>query len=387
VEQTRDTALAEIVVHLQAEHDLKVGTTTVWKFFERQGLAYTKLLGSIVMLRGNTPMKCKRNSGGRAIDHHSLQVMRQQAIKAVREGQTVQSVAAAFGVNIRSVFRWLSDFANGGQNALLAKPISGRPPKISVEEMHWLAQAVRDHSRQQYRFEFDLWTLSLIAELIRRQFGKTLSLSAVTRIMKRPGFTAQKPLYRCLAAGCGTGTPVGKRDLPGEAGLRSDYHAGTTWALQGETPLVEATGRRFSVNMLSAVGTRGEFRFMLHDGTVTASVFREFLKRLPIGAEQPVFVIVNGHLVHRGRRVRAFVEEQAGRLRLFHLPPYSPQLNPDEQAKRCASRQASCAEPGRHEEVGGRAAQNPEVTGTVPGRCLQCDRHFNAGRQGVICGW
>ncbi|GAB3387674.1 hypothetical protein GCM10027514_29120 [Azotobacter armeniacus] len=62
--------------------------------------------------------------------------------------------------------------------------------------MRWLAQAVRDHSPLQYRFEFGLWTLSLIAELIRRQFGKTLSLSAVSRIMKLLGFTAQKPLHR-----------------------------------------------------------------------------------------------------------------------------------------------------------------------------------------------
>ncbi|MDD2770566.1 MAG: helix-turn-helix domain-containing protein, partial [Methylococcus sp.] len=119
-------------------------------------------------------MKCKRNSDGRTLDHHALQVMRQQAIKAVREGQTVQSVAAAYGVNIRSVFRWLADFANGGQQALLAKPIPGRPPKVSTEEMRWLAQAVKDHTPLQFKFEFGLWTLSLIAELIQRQFGKRL---------------------------------------------------------------------------------------------------------------------------------------------------------------------------------------------------------------------
>ncbi|MFD2837849.1 IS630 family transposase [Azotobacter vinelandii] len=344
----------------------------------------TKPIESIVILRDNTPMKCKRNSDGRAIDHHSLQVMRQQAIKAVREGQTVQSVAAAFGVNIRSVFRWLSDFANGGQNALLAKPVPGRPPRISAEEMRWLAQAVRDHSPLQYRFEFGLWTLSLIAELIRRQFGKTLSLSAVSRIMKLLGFTAQK--NPCIAPGsrmrrwCASGKArptrrFGPRPVQrgariyfaDESGLRSDYHAGTTWALQGETPVVEVTGRRFSVNMLSAVGTRGEFRFMLHDGTVTASVFREFLKRLLIGAEQPVFVIVDGHPVHKARLVRAFVEEQAGRLKLFHLPPYSPQLNRTSRsggARQAQCLQASCAEPGGNEEVGpGRAAQNPEVAG------------------------
>ncbi|SEJ58575.1 Transposase [Azotobacter beijerinckii] len=42
VEQTRDLTLAEIVAHLRAEHGLNVGTTTVWKFLERQGLTYKK---------------------------------------------------------------------------------------------------------------------------------------------------------------------------------------------------------------------------------------------------------------------------------------------------------------------------------------------------------
>ncbi|GAB3391421.1 hypothetical protein GCM10027514_35390 [Azotobacter armeniacus] len=51
---------------------------------------------------------------------------------------------------------------------------------------------------------------------------------------------------------------------------------------------------------------------MLHDGTVTASVFREFLKRLLIGAEQPVFVIVDGHPVHKARLVRAFARNKRG---------------------------------------------------------------------------
>ncbi|MDN0073862.1 helix-turn-helix domain-containing protein, partial [Crenobacter sp. SG2303] len=98
-------------------------------------------------------MKCKRNSDARGIDHHTLQVMRQQAVKAIREGQSVQSVAAAYGVNPRTVFRWLADFANGGQNALLAKPIPGRPPKVTADEMSWLAKAVKDNTPQQFKFE------------------------------------------------------------------------------------------------------------------------------------------------------------------------------------------------------------------------------------------
>jgi transposase len=68
-------------------------------------------------------MKCKRTSDGRKLDHHALQVMRQQAIKAVREGQTVANVAAAYGVNVTTVFRWLAKFADCGQNALLATQV------------------------------------------------------------------------------------------------------------------------------------------------------------------------------------------------------------------------------------------------------------------------
>ena len=143
-------------------------------------------------------MKCKRSSDGCALDHHTLQVMRQQPVNAVREGRTVQSVAAVFGVNQRSVFRWLADFTNGGQNALLAKPIPGRPSKLSAEELSWIANAVRDHNPQQFKlkFEFGLWTLSLIRHLIKRQFNKELSVSSVHRLMKTLGFSAQKPLYQ-----------------------------------------------------------------------------------------------------------------------------------------------------------------------------------------------
>jgi len=285
--------------------------------------------------------------------------MRQQAVKAVREGQTVQSVAAAYGVNQRSVFRWLADFANGGQNALLAKPIPGRPSKLSAEEVAWIANAVRDHSPQQFKFEFGLWTLSLIRHLIKRQFNKELAISTVHRLMKILGFSAQRPLYQAwqqdpvLVRTWETQTypsiraeakRVGATIYFGdESGIRSDYHAGTTWAPQGQTPVVQATGRRFSLNMISAVSPQGEFRFMLKEGSVNAQVFVEFLKRLMVNANNPVFLIVDGHPIHKAKLVNDYVASQKGRLKLFLLPPYSPHLNPDEtvwaHVKRKVSRQ------------------------------------------------
>jgi len=141
-------------------------------------------------------MKFKRSSDGRKLDHHTLQTMRQQAVKAVREGATPASLATAYGVSERTIYAWLAAFASRGQNALLAKPISGRPPKLGPDEMRWIARAVCDNSPQQFKFEFGLCTLSLIGELIKREFGKSLSLASVSRVMKLLGYSVQKPCIR-----------------------------------------------------------------------------------------------------------------------------------------------------------------------------------------------
>jgi transposase len=301
-------------------------------------------------------MKCERSSDGRKLDHHTLQVMRQQAVKAVREGVPVASVAAAYGMSVRTIFSWLAKFADGGKNALLAKPISGRPPKVSAEEMRWIAQAVRDNS-QPFKFEFGLSTPSLIGELIKRQFGKSLALASVSRVMRLLGFSVQKPLYQAWqqdaklvqqweaeiypsikAQARAEGATIYFAD---EAGIRSDYHTGTTWAPVGETPVVSVTGRRFSFNMISAVSPRGDFRFMIHEGSITSSTFKEFLTRLMIGATRPVFVVVDGHPIHKSRLVKDYVASLDGKLKLFYLPPYSPQLNPDEQVWAHVKRQVS----------------------------------------------
>jgi hypothetical protein len=52
-----------------------------------------------------------------------------------------------------------------------------------------------------------------------------------------------------------------------EAGVRSDYHAGTTWAPVGQTPVVATTGDRVGVNLISAVTAKGALRFAAYHGT------------------------------------------------------------------------------------------------------------------------
>jgi hypothetical protein len=67
--------------------------------------------------------------------------------------------------------------------------------------------------------------------------------------------------------------------------------------------------------MLSAVSARGELRFMLVKGRVNGVVFVEFLLRLVQNATQPVFLILDGHSIHRSRPVRDFVASRRVRIR------------------------------------------------------------------------
>jgi transposase len=69
---------------------------------------------------------------------------------------------------------------------------------------------------------------------------------------------------------------------------------------------------------------------MVVPGKVAAAQFCEFLRRLVYKAPRPIFLILDGHPVHRSAKVKDFVKSLDGKLELFFLPPYSPELNPDE---------------------------------------------------------
>jgi transposase len=114
------------------------------------------------------------------------------------------------------------------------------------------------------------------------------------------------------------------------AGIRADYHAGTTWAPVGQTPVVHTTGARHAVNLIAAITPGGVLRFAAIDGRLDAPKFIEFCRRLLNDTPGPVFLILDRHPVHRSTAVRQFAEATNGRLRLCFLPPSSPERNPDE---------------------------------------------------------
>ena len=287
-----------------------------------------------------------RENDGRKLDHATLEVIRRRAVDRVHLGVHPVSVAESLGLDKSTVYKWLAAERRGGVEALAAKPIPGRPMKLDGDQIQKVYEWVAGGDPRQQTFGFGLWTRDLVAELVWKRFRVRLSKWSVGRLLHRLGLSPQRPLYRAwqqdpvrvdqwkreeyprVAAYAKTiGAVVYFGD---EAGVRSDYHAGTTWAVVGKTPVVEATGARFSINMMSAVTVKGQLRFQIVDSTVTAPVFIEFCKRLLTDSGRPVILIVDGHPVHRSKKLKEWVQSTGGQFQIYHFPGYSPQLNPDE---------------------------------------------------------
>jgi transposase len=289
-----------------------------------------------------------RENDGRKIPHATLEEIRIRAVRQhLEEGVPVEELVKALGLRRSTIYAWISDYRKGGGEALRAKPIPGRPKKLSDEQAERIYETLCTKTPDQLQFEFQLWTRWLVRDLIMRIFGISLTEQAVGRMLRSWGMSPQRPVGQAIqrdeakvmrwkteqfpkirAAARQAGATVYFGD---EASVRTDHHGGTTWAPVGETPVVSRTGDRKSVLMLSAVSAQGKLHFMLQQGgSVDSKVFIEFCRKLLHDDGGKVFLIVDGVKYHGSKAVREFVAGTDGKIRIFYLPPYAPDTNPDE---------------------------------------------------------
>ena len=273
--------------------------------------------------------------------------LRCKAIKAVLEGKRQVEVAKVLGVTRQAVGKWVQAYRKGGEKALKAKK-RGRPKGGLL--LSWqaaqIAKAVVDHHPEQLRLPFCLWTREAVAQLIERRFGIRVSVWTTGRYLARWGFTPQKPVRRAYERNPEAVRRWLEEEYPlirrqaktekatiywgDEMGLRSDDTAGRSYGLRGHTPVVPGTGKRFGCNMILAITNQGQLNFMVFTDRFESNVFLEFLRRLVRQSKREVFLIVDGHPVHRSKKVTGWIKKKADHIRLFYLPGYSPELNPDE---------------------------------------------------------
>jgi transposase len=274
--------------------------------------------------------------------------LRQKVLGAVLDGRKQVEVAELFGVTRQAVGKWVKKYREGGKRALRAKK-RGRAKGGSLKpwQAAQIAKAVVDHYPEQLKLSFFLWTREAVAELIEQRYGIQLSRWTVGRYLARWGFTPQKPTRRAFEQNSLQVEEWLHTEYPAirglakqakaeiywgdEMGLRSDHACGRSYGRCGETPVIPGTGRRFGCNMISVITNRGQLSFMIFRKRFSADILLAFLRRLLRQVPNRLFLILDRHPVHGSAKVKKWVKKKEDRLRLFFLPGYSPELNPDEK--------------------------------------------------------
>jgi len=284
----------------------------------------------------------------RSLDHRILEHMRLLAVEQVLAGKKPSVVAKSFGVYRTSIYKWLRAYKKRGREGLKSTTAKGPVPKLSEGQKQRVRRWIVGKDPRQYGFSYGLWTRSIVARMIEDKFGVSLTLPAVGHLLTSLDITPQKPLRRAYERDEKEIRKWKEEKYPtlrkrakqrgaeifflDEVGVRSDSPLGRSYGLKGKTPVVKTSGQRQKINAISAVNARGAFWYNVYSGMLNAALFVVMLKDLLKRRKKPIMLVVDGLPAHKAKLVAKYVKSTKGRLELHFLPPYAPDLNPDEFA-------------------------------------------------------
>ncbi len=260
---------------------------------------------------------------------------------------TQKQASIVFGITEPGVNKIWAIYKQGGKRALRSKKrgIQGGN-KLKKDQAYQVRQLIKDKLPDQLKLPFGLWTREAVQQLIAIKYGVELSRWQVGRYLKKWGYTPQKPIKKAFEQKPEKVQKWLEQEYPSikrravpekaviyfgdETGCRSTHQAGRSYAPKGKTPMIMATGKRFTVNMISAISNRGHLQFMLMDAGFNSEVFQTFLEQMIKYSKQKVFFITDNHPAHKTKKLNQWLEDNKKKIEVLFIPAYSPELNPQE---------------------------------------------------------
>ncbi|NJK91837.1 MAG: IS630 family transposase [Blastochloris sp.] len=290
-------------------------------------------------------------------DARTQEVIRRKAVRSVQSGQTMAATARVLGVAYASVHRWVKTAAASGTEALASRSRgrkAGQKRTLKPAQERQLHRWVLERDPQQLKLSFWLWEARAIQELIWKKFKVRMPLRTVQHYLHRWGWSAQRPALRAAEQKPAVVTSWLKEQYPAIAQRARRRRAAIWWADEtamqlcsstppkvyapkGQTPVVRRAHKRFKVSLINAVNNQGKAAFMRFE-RMKAEVLIDFASRLLKATRQPVVLILDNLAAHKTSQVQEWVKDQAGRIEIHYLPPYSPELNPTEGLNSVAKR-------------------------------------------------
>ena len=275
---------------------------------------------------------------------------RKIVIRMWKSNKTVAEIMEATDFSKNTVYVTIRNYKKGGMKALKPK-VRGRKEgekrHLTPAQESEILKMLVDHNPEQYKIKGCMWTRDNVRELIQQKYGIDMPIRTVGEYLKRWGLTVQRPKKQ----------EANQKPEQVEAWLNEQYpeiHAeakaeGATifwgdetavqnvanyargYAPKGQTPVVKIQAQKMHINMISAISNQGRLHFLLYSDSINSDKLISFMKDLIKTADgKKVYLILDNLKVHHSKKVSEWVGEHASEIRLFHLPPYSPEYNPDE---------------------------------------------------------
>lgn len=290
----------------------------------------------------------------RKLPRHAQDEMRRQAMRMRTElGLTWKEIARVVGVNVGTVLNWSRRYATEGVGGLVSKTrgrrfLSGRTLTLAQE---WqLRSMIVGQNPSQMSLPFALWNRRAVMELVKVLFDIDMPIRTVGEYLLRWGYTPQRPMKRALeqsplkveqwinetypqimARAKTEGATIYWGD---ETAVAEDGHWLRGYAPMGQTPVLAAPSKRHGLTMISAISNQGLVRFEFIEGAMNTDLMIGFLQGLIADSTRKVFLILDNLRVHHAKLVTEWLQEHQEEIEVFYLPPYSPELNPDEYLNR-----------------------------------------------------
>jgi transposase len=291
---------------------------------------------------------------GRTIGDRALEERRATIIRMKQNGFTIKQIQTATGCSRQSVYKlWGKLYANkkavepGDIIKVKRRGIKpGERRSLTTGQENTVRRILVEKYPDQLKFDFALWTREGVQKLIKINFDIEMPLSTVGTYLRRWNFTPQKPVaYAYERDGLkvaewleNTYPAIKKRAKRAKADIywgdettvKARDVRGRGYAPKGKTPVVNRTEKHENVGMISAITNRGKVSWKLYDGSINSGRVLEFVKQLIKYRRRKIFLILDNAKTHHSRMLREWLKDKEDRIEIFYLPPYSPDLNPDE---------------------------------------------------------
>jgi transposase len=286
----------------------------------------------------------------RSVSAEALHVWRLLAVRAVVDFDLSQADAATqYGVSPTTMSQWVSLYREQGEAGLAVQP-QGRPQgsgrTLSDEQAQAIRQLVVDTVPGDHDIASATWTRRAVAELIAKREEVDLTLQGVGKYLRRWGLTPQKPARQAREQDPEEVREFVEQKLSkvqeqaegedaelhfiDEVGVKAQDQIGTSYAPEGDTPVLEVPKQHIEQDVISSVTPEGKLYYWPFPGTMTAPKFIYFLEQLVSDASKKVIVFADWHPTHEAQAVAQWLEGREDEIELHWLPRYAPAYNPDE---------------------------------------------------------